>query len=409
MAERDIYTSDQLAKIRETLANALGETAEEAVDNLDKRFTPKTEGPTGADSPENKKKAAKAKQKAEEAKEAASVGTVLAENKLKHMIEVIPDFKDTPDDVSDLVSAILKHPETKAFHLVDALSKIKQDDVPLIDALVEGITSKKGLNPLIDALRYAVGSPKAIKTLAMGIAEQGSTNHLIRAIATAPKGLVDAETIWCMEIMGKGSMEQLLEAMKLLNDESPGVVILAAGLINRKEVAIEPLVRALAAAGDNHQANAILARAMTEIADNTQIITLLEKYVTDDTEAAEIFVSKLVFESLKNKGKGRPKLMAKACGFMRADSMSGKILIMGIIKEGDPGQIEKAYNRMKSHAIGRKMVAVAIKNMGGLKAMKMLGGMFFQVSKFEDEAKAATAEANKRYQEIVKDILKEEV
>jgi hypothetical protein len=273
--------------------------------------------------------------------------------------------------------------------------------------LVDGITSKKGINPLIDALRNATGSPKAMKTLATSIAEQGSVNHLIRSIATAPQGQQEAETIWAMEIMGKGSMEQLLEAMKLLDDASPGIVILAAGLINRKEIAIEPLVRALAAAAENPKASGILAHAMTQIADETQLITMLEKYVTDDTEAAEIFVSKLVHASSKEKG--RAKILSKACGFMRGESMTGKILAMGIVKQKNESQLEKAYARMKTHPVGRKMIAVAIKNLGGMKAIKLLGGAFFQVSKFEDEARTASSEAKKRYKEIVEGVLKETV
>ncbi|MBF0445392.1 MAG: hypothetical protein HQL68_07360 [Magnetococcales bacterium] len=406
MAERDIYTSEQLAKIRATLENTLGETAEGAVENLNSRFTPKSEG-EGPATAESQKKAAKAQKKAEEAKEAASVETFIAENKLKHMIEVIPDFKNNPDDITDLIAAILKHPDAKAFHMVESLQKIKPDDVALIDTLVDGITSKKGINPLIDALRHATASPKAMKTLALSIAEQGSVNHLIRSIATAPQGQAEAETIWAMEIMGKGTMEQLLEAMKLLDDASPGIVILAAGLVNRKELAIEPLVRALAAAAENHKASGILAYAMTQIADETQLITMLEKYVTDDTEAAEIFVAKLVHKSLKQKG--RPKILSKACGFMRGASMAGKLLAMGIILEKNEPQLEKAYARMKSHAVGRKMIAVAIKNLGGMKAIKLLGGAFFQVSKFEDEARTATAEAKKRYKEIVEEVFKESV
>ncbi len=413
MAERDLYTSDQLAKIRETLAESLGESSGGALENLDSRFTAKEESEAAdeATGGKGKKKADKTPAQAEEekeAKEGENLALILEENKLKDMIAAVGDFKDSKDDVHELIGAVLRHREVKAFHLVECLAKIRRDDIDLIDALVDGITSRKGINPLIDALRYATESDKAVKALAMGIAEQGSVNHLIRSIATAPSGLKEAETIWAMEIMGKGSMEQLLEAMKLLDDNSPGIVILAVGLTNRKEIAIEPLVRALAASAENPKACAILAVALTKLTDVHQIVTLLEKYVTDDTEAAEILVSKLVLSSSKRNDKGAE--LPKACGYMRGSSMSGKILAQGIIEQGGPAQMEKAFNRMKSHGTGQKMIAIAIKNkLGGMKAIKLLGGLFFQLGKFEDEARSATSEAKARYKEIVTTILKEKL
>jgi hypothetical protein len=408
MAERDLYTADQLAKIRATLEESLGEASGGALENLDSRFTAKEDGGEngGAGAAEKAKKKEKAKEKAAEDKEAANLQIVLEENKLKNMVEAVPDFKDHTEDVHTLVGAILKHKDLKAFHLVDCLSKIKKDDIDLIDALVDGITSRKGINPLIDALRHSTESPKAVKALAMAIAEQGSSNHLIRAIATAPNGQKEAETIWAMEIMGKGSMEQLLEAMKLLDDNSPGIVILAVGLTNRKEVAIEPLVRALAASADNPKACTILSVALTKLTDQQQLVTLLEKYVTDDTEAAEILIAKLVLRSSKRNDDGIT--LPKACSFMRGESLAGKILAMGIIEQCNGAQLEKSFNRLKSHAAGQKMVVVAIKNkLGGMKAMKLLGGLFFKVGKFEDEARASTSEAKKRYQQIVKEVFKE--
>ncbi|MBF0447537.1 MAG: hypothetical protein HQL67_04985 [Magnetococcales bacterium] len=402
MAERDIYTSEQLSKIRETLAQTLGEASGGALENLDSRFTAKEDTPT----PEKSSSRSAGKAQKKQPDESIDLQTILTEDKLTKLISAISDVKDKPEDVRTLAGAILNHREVKAFHLVEALSKINKSDVELVDALVEGITSRKGVNPLIEAMRYATASPAAIKALAMGIAEQGTVNHLIRAMATAPRDQNEAEIIWTMEVIGKGSMEQILEAIKLLDPKSPGTVILSTGLVNRKEVAIEPLVRALTAAKENPKACAILAVALTRLADLTQLITLLEKYVSDDTEAAEILVAKVVLLSLR--AKGRTKLMAKAAGFMRGDSMAGKILAMGIVKQGDQTQLERTYARMKSHPIGQKMAAVAIKNkLGGMKAIKLLGGAFFQVSKFEGEVRTATAEATKRYQQILTEVLQE--
>ena len=400
MAERDLYTSDQLAKIRATLENTLGDSSGNALENLDNRFVAKEDAPVDDDNNKVRKK-----RKQEE--ETADIRILLEENKLKKMLDAVHDIKDHPDDIRMLIEAILRHKEVKAFHMVDALSKINKDNVELVEALVTGITACKGVNPLIDALRYSVASPSAIKSLAMGIAEQGTVNHLIRAIATAPRDQHDAEVIWAMEVMGKGSMEQLLEAIKLLDDNSPGTVILATGLVNRKEVAIEPLVRALTASKNNAKACSILSVALTHLADVTQLVSLLEKYVSDDTESAEILVSKLVLQSLREKG--RSKVMAKVVNVMRGESMAGKILAMGIVEQGSEIQMKRAYNRMKSHPVGQRMLAVAIKNkLGGLKAVKLLGGVFFKVAKFESEVRTATAEAKKRYKDILANVLLEQ-
>jgi hypothetical protein len=409
MAERGLYTAEQLAKIRATLEESLGDSSGGALENLDTRFTPKDESEeAGGGTREERKKEAEAKEKSEKDEESADVSIIIEEDKLKGMIAAIPDYKNNPDDMQLLASAILNHRDVKAFHLVEALGKINTDDVEMVEAFVEGITSRRGINPLIEALRFATVSPKAVKALAMGVAEQGTVNHLIRAIATAPQGQESAEIVWAMEIMGKGSMEQLLEAMKLLDNNSPGIVILATGLTNRKEVAIEPLVRALAASDGNHKACALLAASLTRLTDPAQLITLLEKYVTDDTEAAEILIAKLILSG--NRLKDTAATLGKACGFMRAESMAGKMLAMGIIDQGNATQYEKSYNKMKGHPIGQKMIAIAIKNkVGGLKAMKLLGGVFFRAGKFEDEVRAANSEAKKRYKQVVEDVLKEKL
>lgn len=398
MAERDLYTSAQLEKIRATLAETLGEESSQALDNLDKRFSPKEEVV-------DEGKDGKGKKDGEE-KVRVDVNALVTDGRLKRMIDALGDIKESPEDRRTVVAAILKHREVKAFHLVEALSKVP-DEVDLVDALVQGITSLKGVNPLIDALRYAVASPEALKSLAKGIAEQGTVNHLIRAIATSPRGQSESEVIWAMEVMGKGTLEQILEAMNLMDADSPGTVVLATGLVHRKEVAVEPLVRALASCKGNSKAETILSVELTKLADVQSLVTLLEKYISDSSEAGEVLVARLVHSSLGDKG--RQKLLAKAARFVKANSLSGKMLAMGVVELGEITQMEQAYNRMVNHPTGQRMIAAGIvKKQGGLKALRVLGGIFFQVSKYQQEVKTATKEASQRYSFLVKEVLGED-
>ncbi|MEO5346402.1 MAG: hypothetical protein H7834_08500 [Magnetococcus sp. YQC-9] len=410
MAERDIYTQEQLDRIRATLVDALGDKANQALDNLSSRFVP---APESADEPQKGSGARKGGSSSgtsqdhhEEKKVHVDVEGVIQEGKLKKMIDVLGKLQDDPTQVRTMIAEILRHPEVKAFHMVDAMSRVS-GEIELVNALAHGIVSNKGVNPLIDGLRHATISPEAMKSLAMGIAEQGTINHVIRAIATAPPNQPEAEIIWAMEVMGRGTMEQMLESIKLMANESPGTTILATGIVNRKEIAIEPLVRSLTATKGNAKATAILAVALTRLADTTGLVTLLEKYVTDDTDAGEILTAKLVQRSLEEKDKTRPKVMARAAKLMRADSMAGKILAMGLVQEGDPLQLEAAFQRM-NHISGKQMLACGIaKKLGGMKAIRMLGGDYFKLSKMQAVSDAAMREARQRYEWIIYTLLGE--
>ncbi|MEO5333684.1 MAG: hypothetical protein H7839_16855 [Magnetococcus sp. YQC-5] len=405
MADRNLYTSEQLAKIRQTLENALGDEAQQALDNLDHRFIPAAE--ITEDDPSmssGSRRGSASSSHDDDKKPVVDLDSVIHEGRLKKMLESLGKIQDEPDQVRTLVAEILRHREVKAFHMVDAMSKVT-GDVELVNALANGIVSHKGVNPLIDGMRHATISPEAMKSLAQGVADQGTINHIIRAIATAPPNQPESEIIWAMEVMGRGTMEQMLEAIKLMANDSPGTTILATGIVNRKEVAIEPLVRALTATKGNAQATSILAVALTKLADTASLVTLLEKYVTDDTDAGEILTAKLVQRSLEEKG--RPKLMAKAARVMNANSMAGKILAMGIVQQGDPIQLEAAYQRM-NHISGKKILAVGIaKKMSAFKAMRLLGGDFFKQSSLQSVADAATKEAKQRYNWILLNILGE--
>lgn len=396
MAERDLYTAEQLAKIRATLQNNLGDETSNALQTLETRFTAKTEEKVDPDK----------QKKSKEEKAHVDVAAVVAEGNLKKLLDALHEVKENPVDRRTVVAAIIQHQEVKAFHLVEALSQVPSDK-ELVDSLVNGITSRKGVNPLIDALRHAEISPNSIKALAKGIAEQGTINHIIRAIATAPGNQPEAEIIWAMEIIGKGTMEQILEALNLLNSESQGTVVLATGLVNRKEIAVEPLVRALASCKENAKASAILAVELTRQADLNSLVTLMEKYIADGTSAGEIIASRLVFRSLIEKG--RSKLLSKAARFVKGNSLAGKILAMGIVEQDDAMEMEKSFPRLSSHPVAQKMVAVGLhKKLGGLKALRLLGGTFFKISSFQEEANAATKEARAKYNHIVKDILGED-
>ena len=395
MAERDMYTAEQLERIRVTLQETLGEESAQALENLKERFTPAQE------ESEDKEKV----EKPEDEKKQVDVAGLVEEGRLRKMLASMADVKEDPYSQRVLVAAILRHRDVKAFHLVDALAKVA-GDVELVNALVHGITSRKGVNPLIEALRYATASPDAMKSLAKGIADQGTSNHLIRAIATAPRNQPEAEIVWAMEVMGKGTMEQLLEAINLMDDASPGVVILATGVVNRKDVAIEPLVRALSSSKKNAKAAAILSVELTRLADIPSLITLLEKYISDATEAGEILTVKLVQRSLQERG--RVKLLAKACRFMRGESMAGQILAWGIVEQGDISQLERAYGRMGSHLMGKKIIAVGLcKKVSGFRAFRLMGNEYFKNSKIQPAVNEATKKTKERYHWVLKNILGE--
>ncbi|MBF0340603.1 MAG: hypothetical protein HQL95_06505 [Magnetococcales bacterium] len=410
MAERDLYTSEQLAKIRETLSDALGDNARQALDNLDHRFVAATDNPEAPNqkSGAGARKSSSSSYEHEEEKKHSSVDveSVIQEGRLKKMLETLGKIHEEPAQVRTMVAEILRHKEVKAFHMVDAMSKVT-GDVELVNALAHGIVSHKGVNPLIDGLRHATISPEAMKSLAMGVAEQGTINHVIRAIATAPPNQPEAEIIWAMEVMGRGTMEQMLEAIKLMSNDSPGTTILATGIVNRKEIAVEPLVRSLTATKGNAKATAILAVALTKLSDTASLVTLLEKYVTDDTDAGEILTVKLVQRSLDEKDKNRPKVMARAAKVMRGSSMAGKILAMGLVQQGDPTQLEAAYQRM-NHVEGKQILATGIaKKLGSLQALRLLGGDYFKLGKMQSVADAAVREAKQRYEWILYNMLGE--
>ncbi|MBF0614940.1 MAG: hypothetical protein G8237_12405 [Magnetococcales bacterium] len=415
MPERDLYTSEQLAKIRATLAEALGENARQALENLDTRFVAAQElpdapqkgggGGSSGSSP-GRKSSSMSSSHDDEKKHSVDVESVIQEGRLKKMLETLGKIQDEPSQVRTMIAEILRHKEVKAFHMVDAMSKVT-GDVELVNALAHGIVSHKGVNPLIDGLRHATISPEAMKSLAMGVADQGTINHVIRAIATAPPDQPEAEIIWAMEVMGRGTMEQMLEAIKLMNNTSPGTTILATGIVNRKDVAIEPLVRAMTATKGNAKATALLAVALTKLADTPSLVTLLEKYVSDDTDAGEILTAKLVQRSLSVAEKERPKLMARAARMMRGNSMAGKILAMGLVQQGDPQQLEAAFQRI-NHTTGREILACGIaKKMSAFAAMRLLGGDYFKLSKMQASADVAVREAKQRYEWVIYTLLGE--
>ncbi|MBF0270864.1 MAG: hypothetical protein HQL98_02150 [Magnetococcales bacterium] len=410
MAERDLYTNEQLAKIRATLSDALGDNARQALDNLDHRFVAASDTPVNAPNQKGgtggRRGGGMSSDYEEEKKPSVDVEGVIQEGRLKKMLETLGKIQEEPAQVRTMVAEILRHKEVKAFHMVDAMSKVT-NDVELVNALAHGIVSHKGVNPLIDGLRHATISPEAMKSLAMGVAEQGTINHVIRAIATAPPNQPEAEIIWAMEVMGRGTMEQMLEAIKLMANDSPGTTILATGIVNRKEIAIEPLVRSLTATKGNAKATAILAVALTKLADTASLVTLLEKYVTDDTDAGEILTAKLVQRSLDEKDKNRPKLMAKAARMMRANSMAGKILTWGIVQQGDPMQLEASYQRI-NHPVGKQILACGIaKKLSAIQALRLLGGDYFKLSKMQATADTAIREAKQRYEWIIYNMLGE--
>jgi hypothetical protein len=330
------------------------------------------------------------------------VGKLASEGRLQDMMDGLKRVKENKGEAKILVEAILINKQTRAFHLLEVLKDTKQHE-EIVDSLVSGIVSRKAINSLIDALSFVENSPNALRHLAEAIVATGKINQIIRAIGTAPKGLPDAEIIWTVEILSKGTLEQIMEAVKLLEVNSPGMIILVAGLVNRDDIAIESLVRAIDFTKSNPNATTLLATAIVRIADAPTIVTLLEKHISDSSYAAEILVTGLVNKSTKGRGKG--KLLSKASRCMRSDSTAGQILAMGIVKQKNSEILLNSYNSMKSHQIGRKMIAVGIVDtLGKMQAMKILGSQYFKISKFREEVSAATEEASSFYQFILADL-----
>ena len=403
MAEHDTYTSAQLEKIRGTLSDSLGNSSNDAIDRLDERFVAKEDSPlsdatttrTTQPTEESRKKLAE--------KRKFDLDLLINKGNLQSMLAGVEYLKDDYGALLKLVRAILDHQQTKAFHLLEVL-KILNKNPEILEMLVSGMIARKGINHLIDAMHIVKSNPESMKKLASSIADQGTVNHIIRTIATAPKEQPEAETILTMEVIARGTVKQILEVFKLIEPGSPGGVVLATGLVNRKEVTIESLVVAIKASKDDILATTILTVALANLADVPTLVNLLEKYISDTTYAGEILTSKLVHQSLNERG--RIKLMAKAAQYMHSGSIAGQILAMGIVEQGDVVQMERAYNRMRTHPIGQKIVAVGIiEKLGTLKAMRILGSQYFNIAKFQTQVSSATKEARELYKHILKENL----
>ena len=401
MAAGDKYTAEQLENIRKTLRSSLGENSEQALQSLESRFTA---------APDLTEEEAKLERLRGNDEKKIDIDRVIALGRIIGMQSALLEVKEEPAKQKRLVAAIMEHSEAKAGDLVDAMGAVS-NRAELIEAIVATITGQRGVNPLIDAMRHATISQKALNSLARTIAEQGSVNHLIRTIGTAPRNQPDAEVILAMEVMRKGSIEQMIEALNLLDDKSPGVVIVATGVVNRKDVGIEPLVRAMSNCKNNTKASALLALEVTKRAEIGALITLLERYISDESDAGEILTAKLVQRALHTKPQpDQESLLLKACRHMHADSMAGKILIWGILEQSDPAQIESAYARMYGHPKGRQLAGLGIfKKLSFIKATRLLGKEYFRMSKVQPELEAELKEIKKRYHWIIKEVLGEDI
>ena len=398
MASKDNYTVEQLERIRATLGTALGDKSAQALETLETRFSP------APDISEEDEKLMKLREKMENP--TIDVSNVIATGRLPDFVGALDKVKNELDKQQRLVTAILNHKDAKPPSLLEALSKVSNRR-DLVEDLVAGIVAQRGVNPLIEALRYATISPTAYEALAKGIAEQGTVNHMIRTIAAAPRGQPDAELMWAMEIMRKGSLEQMLEAMNLLDDSSPGIVALASGVANRKDVGVEPMVRGLSFCKNNAKASAILALELTRVADINAVVVILEKYISDGSDAGEILVVKLVHRT--KFAKSREPLLIKACRFMRGNSMAGKILAMGIYEMGDVEKCVQAYGRLAGHPAAHKVMAWgAFKKLSALKAMSLFGKAYFSMSSQQAEVEAILKEARQRYEWILQEVLGED-
>ncbi|MBF0285165.1 MAG: hypothetical protein HQL51_12005 [Magnetococcales bacterium] len=394
MAGGSRFSNEQIEKIRKTLQGSLGDESSQVLQSLESRLSI-GEGPEislNASDDEDESGGKKVR-----APGSINVGRIIEENKVEKMLEALPQVKENHQAVRMLVTAVLQHPESKAFHMVEALGKVK-GEVELVNALCKGIISRKGVNPLIEALRHATASQEAMKMLAYAVAEQGTVAHMIRAIATVHKNQ-ELEMIWAMEIMAKGGVDQMLEAINLMDKASPGIVILATGVVSNKEVAISQLVSALQNCKDNPKAASIIAVELARRADISSLVTLLEKYVSDDSDAGEIVVCKLV-------EKGRPPQMVQAVRSISSNSMAGRILAAGIIQGGQAELVERAYKTMSTSAPGAKQMLALdlIKKKGKFNALRILGKEVLDLLKNQEEIEGFGKKAVKRMEWVLKSV-----
>ncbi|MBF0611937.1 MAG: hypothetical protein G8345_07585 [Magnetococcales bacterium] len=395
MAGPSRFSPEQLDKIRATLQLGLGDDSADILESLENRF--------GANAPPEH--AAEAESGGSDDGKShhrvpgqVNVARIIQEEKVEKMLEAIPSVRDNPANLRALIVAILQH--GKAFHMVDALSKVRSD-VELVNALVHGIINKTGVNPLIDALRYAGESQLAMQALAHAICKQGTIQHIIRAIATVHKN-PEVSQIWALEVMGKGNVEQMLEALNLIDKDSNGPVILVTGIVSNKESSTEQLIRALQGCKENPKALAVVAVELAKRADTSSMVTLLDKYVSDSTDAGEIVVAKLV-------NKGRPQQIADACKHITSDSNAARILAWGVATKCALDQLLRAHRLLTTSPMARQMVGLEIvKKRGKLMAMKDLGSEVWDLVKNQAEIEAFMRKSQKRLEWVLKNQLGEE-
>ncbi|MBF0453315.1 MAG: hypothetical protein HQL72_00690 [Magnetococcales bacterium] len=396
------YTEEQIKQIRATLHATMGNTLDGALDKLVARLDAKGGGEDTEETILNRP--LPSQEEEEEETQKLDLDAIIQSGNVAKLLLSLKKIKGDLETCDRIVDALLAHPKGKSFQLVDALEKTFHHP-SILEKIVDGLVTRKGVTPLIEALKYTETSPSSATKLATAICHNGTVNHLIRSLATLPSGLSGAEIVLAMEIIARGGVQQILEACKLLSHHSPGIIVLATGLTNRQDPTIEPLVRALNAVSENHVASAILATKLAQISDPKSLVALLAKHLSDETSAGEILTCQLVYHCLQKEG--GTKLMAKAARYMRQDSLSGNILAMGIVKQGNEKQMERAYNRMKSHPMGQKIVAAGIvKKLGKIKAIKILGRKIFKISGDEKSTKKAHKEALTQYEMILKGDLK---
>ncbi|MBF0159709.1 MAG: hypothetical protein HQL58_09280 [Magnetococcales bacterium] len=399
MVTRDRYTTAQLEQIRKTLQSSLGDAgAAQAISNLEQRFTPSET--SAQQTTDAKKKSGPAGPKP------VNIAEVIASSSVEKMLEALAVVKEE-HEIRPLVTALIQHADTKAFHLVDALSHVTKN-LELVETLVQAVVTKKGINPLIDALKYAAISSSAVTMLANSIGEQGTVTHVLRAIASAPPNQPDAEIVWAMEVIGKGGFEQINDAVKLMDIKSPGIVVLTTGLVNRPGVAIEHLIRPLAVIKDNPQALTVLLTRLAKLVDVPQMLSLLEKHVPDNCEGAEYVAARLINRCLASAT--RIKEIAMACRCMRTDSMTARILAYGVVKQGNEEQMMRAYERLPANSTAKHMAGIGVLNkVNKFKALSLMGKESMSLGKYTGEVQAAMRAAQERYQFIMANIFEEPV
>ena len=220
------YSAEQIANIRNDLSRWLEKSATQALNDLDQVIAAqKSEKPSEIEG------AGKKNMPSPNQVDTKKLGSI------SKLMESLEAAQGDAEKQRELATTLINRPDIRALHFVEALEKIGED-LPLINVLTKGLIAKGAVMPMIEGLHLVTKSNYAFKLLSRTIAQQASSNNIIRAINAAPKDHPESEITWSVVLIGKGTQGQILEAMHMMRPTSPGIIILAVGLAHHPDITL---------------------------------------------------------------------------------------------------------------------------------------------------------------------------